>query len=80
MTYDEAFRECIYGAWVRPVDLQEGAWISYNFDGLRINFPSGSSSGWHASEADMQAVWQLIGPPDAPITKSDKRDKWGKPL
>lgn len=72
MTYDEAFREAVCGAWVRPVDLQAGAWISYDFDGLRINFPGGSSSRWHASDSDMQAVWQLIGP------EEPKRDKWGR--
>jgi hypothetical protein len=76
MTYDEAYSEAVQGAWVRPIDLQPGAWISYGFDGLRINFPGGSSSGWTAREHDRACEWETCGPPEAP-RPAPAPSKWG---
>jgi hypothetical protein len=79
MTYDEAYSEAIDGAWVRATDMNPGVYISYNFDGLRINHPGGSSSGWHARDIDRAAEWEICGPPEAPCPEP-KPDKWGRPV
>ncbi len=75
MTLDEALSEAILGARVRCVTMQPGAYIDYNFNGWRINFEGGSSSGWTPRELDEQAEWVEV-----PIGQPKPLDSWGRPL
>jgi hypothetical protein len=81
MTFDEAYSEAIQGAWVRAVDMQPGSYISYNFNGLRINFEGGSSSGWTPRDRDRKAEWEICGPPEVPKPSGGlvRPGLWAKP-
>jgi hypothetical protein len=48
------------GERVRHADLQPGVYIDYNFSGLRINFPNGSSSGYATKAEDETVEWELV--------------------
>jgi len=80
MKFEEARSEAVQGAWVRCNDMQPGSYVSYDFSGLRINFPGGSSSGWTPRDRDFEAEWEICGPPEAPrLEPKPQRDKWGRP-
>jgi hypothetical protein len=64
MTFDEALSAAILGDKVRPVDMQPGAFIDYQFNGWRINMPSGSSSGYTLKEHDKTVAWELYVKPE----------------
>lgn len=65
MTLDEALTEAVCGARVRATNMQEGSYIDYNFNGWRINFAGGSSSGWTPRELDYASEWVEV-PIEAP--------------
>lgn len=73
MTYDEAFDAAVLGDRVRADNMGEGVYVDYNFNGLRINFPGGSSSGWTARDIDEAANWSIV-----PLASEIKRDSWGR--
>lgn len=75
MNMHDALSEAILGERVRSDRMQPGSYIDYHFNGWRINFPGGSSSGWTWREADEQAEWSIIEDEAEP-----KRDAWGRPL
>lgn len=60
MNLAEAWEAAVGGENVRQVDLQPGAFIDYNFSGLRINFPNGSSSGYRTKPEDETAEWEIV--------------------
>lgn len=77
MNFAEARSEAVQGAWIRHDGMAEGSYISYNFAGLRINFPH-SSSGWTPTDADLAADWTICGPMEAPKPRPDPwRNKKG---
>lgn len=59
MTLDEATSEAVLGARVTSDSIQAGAYVYYNFNGLRIAFPCGSSSGWSPSDGQRAADWRF---------------------
>jgi hypothetical protein len=65
MTLDEALSEAVCGARVRATNMQEGSYIDYNFNGWRINFEGGSSSGWTPRDIDRESEWVEV-PIEAP--------------
>lgn len=63
MNYKEAMAAIVQGDWVRHDAMQDGVYIAHSYsDGPRINFPSGSSSGWSPRDSDLNAVWSVCGP------------------
>lgn len=74
-TCDEALSLAVCGYRVRAKDMQEGAFVDYNFAGWRINFPGGSSSGWHARDIDYAAEWEVVE--DAKPEPEPVVPKWG---
>lgn len=80
MTYDEAFSEAVLGARVTSYTLGNGSYVDYNFNGLRLNDSGGRTSAFSPSSQDRSAVWSIVDiePPTRPITKTYKRDKWGR--
>lgn len=74
MTFDEALSEAIDGARVRATNMQPGVFIDYQFSGWRINFPSGSSSGYSFKDIDKVSEWELWQEPEAP--KLPERSPW----
>lgn len=78
MTLDEALEAAICGSRVRATNMQPGAYVDYQFNGWRINFAGGASSGWHPTDIDRKAEWE-----DVPIGSSTSfvmRDGWGQPI
>lgn len=65
MNFDEALEAAIVGEKVRAVDMQPGAYVDYPtpFNGWRINFPSGSSSGYTFKDHDKGVDWEIYEPP-----------------
>lgn len=74
MTLDEALEAAVCGSRVRAANMQPGAYVDYQFNGWRINFAGGASSGWHPTDIDREAEWEdvPIGPPP--------RNAWGQPV
>ena len=63
MNYKEAMTAIVEGDWVTHDKMQPGSYIAHTFaDGPRINFASGSSSGWTAGDTDREAEWTVCGP------------------
>lgn len=63
MNYRDAMAAIVQGDWVRHDAMQPGSYIAHSFsDGPRINFPSGSSSGWSPRDSDLNAEWSVCGP------------------
>lgn len=60
MKYEDIWSHVVDGFKVRCERLQAGAYVDYQFNGLRINFPSGSSSGYTPREEDMAVEWSLV--------------------
>lgn len=60
LTLDQALEAAVLGYNVRAVDMQPGSFINYNFAGFRINFDSGSSSGWRQRDHDATVEWRVI--------------------
>lgn len=54
---DRALSLAVAGYRVRATNMQEGAYIDYQFSGWRINFPGGSSSGWTPRDLDRVSEW-----------------------
>lgn len=87
LTCDDALSLAVLGYKVRAVDMGEGTFVDYNFNGWRINHASGASSGWSARTIDYAADWHVL--PDEHydaykrvIMERDKAEtnaKWGKP-
>lgn len=75
LTYDEAYEAAVCGYRVRCDRLQEGAYVDYQFNGLRINFAGGSSSGFTARDEDIGSPWSIV-----PLASEVKRDSWGRPV
>lgn len=75
MIFRDAFSEAVQGARIAAPTIQPGAYVDYQFHGLRIVYPSGSSSGFTPSDADKAAEWAIVFPIEAP-----KRDKWGRTI
>lgn len=64
MNLQQAWEAAVGGENVRQVDLQPGAYIDYNFAGLRINFPNGSSSGYRTKPEDETVEWEIYKKPE----------------
>lgn len=93
LTCDDALSLAVLGYKVRAVDMGEGTFVDYNFNGWRINHASGASSGWSARTIDYAADWHVL--PDEHydaykrvimerdgIVERDKAEanaKWGRP-
>jgi hypothetical protein len=75
MTLDEALEAAVLGERVRADTMQPGSYVDYHFNGWRRNFESGSSSGWHQTEADKAAEWSIFVEPPKPAL-----GKWGPPV
>lgn len=60
MTYDEAVSEAVQGARITCDQIQSGAFVDYQFAGLRIVFPSGDHSGFHATDKQRAAEWSIV--------------------
>lgn len=60
LTVDDALSLAVMGYKVRASDMQEGAFIDYNFAGWRIHFPGGASSGWSQRSHDATVDWHVI--------------------
>ena len=60
LTLDDALSLAVLGYKVRAVDMQPGSFIDYQFAGWRINFDSGSSSGWSKRPHDETVDWHVI--------------------
>ncbi len=60
LTYQHAFAEAIQGARITSNTIQEGAFVDYQFDGLRIVYPSGSHSRFRSTPADEAALWSIV--------------------
>lgn len=73
MNLSEALSEAVLGARVRHPTMQPGSFIDYAFNGWRINFPSGSQSGWRATCEEPVDGW-VIQPVGTPA-----RSSWGQP-
>lgn len=70
MNYRDAMAAIVQGDWVRHDAMQPGSYIAHSFaDGPRINFPSGSSSGWTARDSDLEADWSVCGPEAKPFAQ-----------
>lgn len=67
MTLDEALEQAVLGEKVRAVDMPHGVYIDYHFAGFRINFPTGSSSGYMIKEHDERIKWEIYEPPVANV-------------
>lgn len=67
MTYDEAVSEAVQGARVTCDQIQSGCFVDYQFAGLRIVFPSGDHSGFHATDKQRAAEWSIV-PVEVPST------------
>lgn len=84
MTLDEAQSEAVQGAWLTADHFGPGTYLSYNFDGWRINFKGGSSSGFSPRDEDRAADWRVCGPEPEPQPAASKwgaptkRDAWGR--
>lgn len=76
MTLDEALSEAVCGARVRATNMQPGSYIDYNFNGWRINFEGGSSSGWTPRDIDREAEWVEV-PIEAPKPAPAVKGGWG---
>lgn len=63
MTFDEALSAAVDGELVRAVDMAEGTYIDYNFDGWRINLHAGASSGYRFKEHDKGVAWEVYVKP-----------------
>lgn len=63
MTRDEALEAAVIGERVRAVDMPEGVYIDYQFNGWRINFPGGSSSGYGMKPHDETVDWEVYVKP-----------------
>lgn len=86
MTFDEAFSEAVQGARISSLTIQNGAYVDYQFNGLRIVFPSGSNSGFSPTDADRAAEWTIdtMDPPTVPLqdrkpAPAPNVGKWGLP-
>ena len=64
MNRREAFEAAVMGDKVRAADMPEGVYIDYNFNGWRINFHSGSSSGYTSREHDETVDWEVYVKPE----------------
>lgn len=73
MTLDEALSAAILGDRVRAVDMPEGVYVDYHFQGWRKNFPSGSSSGFIPMAHDATVAWEVVAPPE----RKPAVGKWG---
>jgi hypothetical protein len=63
MNFKDAMAATVQGDWVRHDKMQPGSYIAHSYsDGPRINFSSGSSSGWTAGDTDREADWTVCGP------------------
>lgn len=60
LTLDDALSLAVLGYKVRASDMQDGAFIDYNFAGWRIHFPGGASSGWSQRAHDATVDWHVI--------------------
>lgn len=74
MTLDEALSAAILGDRVRAVDMPEGVYVDYHFQGWRKNFPTGSSSGFIPMAHDATVAWEVVALPEP---KSVVSGKWG---
>lgn len=69
---DRALSLAVTGYRVRATNMQPGAYVDYQFNGWRINFPGGSSSGWTPRDIDREAEWVEVpieAPKPAPAVK-----------
>lgn len=74
LTLDEALSEAVLGARITSDSIQQGAYVEYQFNGWRINFPAGSSCGWRPFDIHKAAEWRVV-PIEPPPPKPSK---WGK--
>lgn len=81
MKYREAVSEAIQGARIVSPSIQAGAFVDYQFNGLRIVYEGGSSSGFRPTAADEMADWtiQELDTVKA-VDEPPSRDKWGRPI
>lgn len=79
---ERALSLAVCGYRVRATNMQDGAYVDYQFAGWRINFPGGSSSGWSPRDIDREAEWVEV-PIEMPGVVSreqaEAKAKWGKP-
>lgn len=89
MKWEEARSEAYLGARISSPTIQTGAYVDYQFNGLRIVFPSGSHSGFRPTDADEAADWTVddLAPPARPAQYRlpvhplpPNVGKWGLPL
>lgn len=73
---DRALSLAVCGYRVRATNMQPGAYVDYNFNGWRINFPGGSSSGWTPRDIDKAAEWVEV-PIEAPKPAPALKGGWG---
>lgn len=78
LTLDDALSLTVLGYRVRADDMQDGAYIDYNFSGFRINFPGGSSSGWSKRAHDETVDWRVIDEPV--VAPKPEAPKWGRAI
>lgn len=80
MKYREAFSEAVQGARVTAPTIQDGAYVDYQFAGLRIVYPSGSNSGFTPTEADEAAEWSIVDDePKLYMATKGGGKSWGLP-
>jgi hypothetical protein len=60
MNFEEAVSAAILGDRVRPDTFTTAAYVDYQFNGLRIVYPSGSHSGFTPTDADKAANWVVV--------------------
>lgn len=68
MNFNEARSLAISGHRVRAIDMQPGAFVYYDFAGLRIDV-GGNSSGWSPKPHDEEVEWE-----DIPYVEVDPMD------
>lgn len=70
MNFADARSEAVQGAHIRRKGMQPGSYVSYSFNGLRINLESHTihaSSGWTPRDDDLAADdWEICGPVEPP--------------
>lgn len=73
---DRALSLAVCGYRVRATNMQPGAYVDYQFNGWRVNFPGGSSSGWTPRDIDKAAEWVEV-PIEAPKPEPVVKGGWG---
>ena len=91
LTLNDALTAAILGYNVRAVDMAEGTFVRYDFNGFRIHHAGGASSGWTRRDHDETVDWHVLPDEhydaykrtleqnfDAKLAEVAKAQKWGR--